>query len=85
VRQPLIKMGQIAAETVIRMIEQGQEQEYPAEIAIEPTLACVSHGTRTEVLTRSKNYDESNNSRWTSSAADVPRTGLGIVVRHRAR
>jgi len=39
VRQPLIKMGQIAAETVIRMIEQGQEQEYPAEIAIEPTLA----------------------------------------------
>jgi LacI family transcriptional regulator len=42
VRQPLKKMGQIAAETVIRMIEQHQkqkqEQEYPSEIAIEPTL-----------------------------------------------
>jgi DNA-binding LacI/PurR family transcriptional regulator len=36
VRQPLAKMGQIAAETVISMIEEGREQ--PAEIAIEPTL-----------------------------------------------
>jgi DNA-binding LacI/PurR family transcriptional regulator len=38
VRQPLREMGQIAAETVIRMIEQEQEQDYPSEIAIEPTL-----------------------------------------------
>jgi LacI family transcriptional regulator len=38
VRQPLSEMGQIAAETVIRMIEQEQEQDYPSEIAIEPTL-----------------------------------------------
>jgi DNA-binding LacI/PurR family transcriptional regulator len=40
VRQPLSKMGQIAAETVIRMIEQDHEQEHdhPSEIAIEPTL-----------------------------------------------
>jgi DNA-binding LacI/PurR family transcriptional regulator len=36
VRQPLGKMGQIAAETVIRMIEGDQEQ--PSQIAIEPTL-----------------------------------------------
>ena len=40
VRQPLIKMGQIAAETVIRMIEQNHDQEHdnPSEIAIEPAL-----------------------------------------------
>jgi len=37
VRQPLGKMGEIAAETVISMIEQTREN--PAEIAIEPTLA----------------------------------------------
>ncbi len=36
VRQPLVKMGQIAAETVISMIEDGRE--HPAEISIEPTL-----------------------------------------------
>jgi LacI family transcriptional regulator len=36
VRQPLAKMGQIAAETVVSMIEDSQE--HPAEIAIEPTL-----------------------------------------------
>lgn len=36
VRQPLVKMGQIAAETVISMIE--QTREHPAEISIEPTL-----------------------------------------------
>jgi len=36
VRQPLVKMGQIAAETVISMIE--QTQEHPPEISIEPTL-----------------------------------------------
>jgi LacI family transcriptional regulator, galactose operon repressor len=36
VRQPLVKMGQIAAETVIRMIEDSSEEL--AEIAIEPTL-----------------------------------------------
>jgi DNA-binding LacI/PurR family transcriptional regulator len=36
VRQPLSKMGQIAAATLIRMIEQDEEQ--PPEIAIEPTL-----------------------------------------------
>jgi DNA-binding LacI/PurR family transcriptional regulator len=36
VRQPLGKMGEIAAETVISMIE--QTREHPAEIAIEPTL-----------------------------------------------
>jgi LacI family transcriptional regulator len=36
VRQPLVKMGQIAAETVIGMIE--ETREHPAEIAIEPTL-----------------------------------------------
>ena len=36
VRQPLVKMGQIAAETVIGMIE--ETRDHPAEIAIEPTL-----------------------------------------------
>jgi DNA-binding LacI/PurR family transcriptional regulator len=36
VRQPLVKMGQIAAETVIGMIEENRE--HLAEIAIEPTL-----------------------------------------------
>ena len=36
VRQPLAKMGQIAAETVVNMIE--HRDEYPSEIAIEPTL-----------------------------------------------
>jgi DNA-binding LacI/PurR family transcriptional regulator len=36
VRQPLERMGQIAAETLIRMIEQGGEQA--PEITIEPTL-----------------------------------------------
>lgn len=36
VRQPLGKMGQIAAETVINTIE--NEQDYPSQIAIEPTL-----------------------------------------------
>jgi DNA-binding LacI/PurR family transcriptional regulator len=36
VRQPLGKMGQIAAETVIQMIE--GESEQPSQIAIEPTL-----------------------------------------------
>jgi DNA-binding LacI/PurR family transcriptional regulator len=36
VRQPLGKMGEIAAETVISMIEQSGE--HPGEIAIEPTL-----------------------------------------------
>jgi len=36
VRQPLGKMGEIAAETVISMIEQSGDE--PAEIAIEPTL-----------------------------------------------
>jgi len=38
VRQPLGKMGQIAAETVISMIERDMEKEHPSEIAIEPTL-----------------------------------------------
>jgi len=37
VRQPLQKMGQIAAETVIGMIERDHEEQ-PPEIAIEPTL-----------------------------------------------
>jgi LacI family transcriptional regulator len=36
VRQPLAKMGQIAAETLINMIERDEKQ--PSEIAIEPTL-----------------------------------------------
>ena len=36
VRQPLEKMGEIAAETLLARIE--SEQEYPPEIAIEPTL-----------------------------------------------
>jgi LacI family transcriptional regulator len=36
VRQPLGKMGQIAAETLINTIE--NEQDYPSQIAIEPTL-----------------------------------------------
>jgi len=36
VRQPLGKMGEIAAETVIGMIE--KDGEHPPEIAIEPTL-----------------------------------------------
>jgi Periplasmic binding protein-like domain len=36
VRQPLDKMGQMAAETLIRMIEDGGN--YSSEIAIEPTL-----------------------------------------------
>ena len=36
VRQPLDRMGQIAAETLIRMIEHGGESA--SEIAIEPTL-----------------------------------------------
>ena len=36
VRQPLAKMGQIAAETVLGMIEENKQQ--PSEIAIEPTL-----------------------------------------------
>jgi DNA-binding LacI/PurR family transcriptional regulator len=36
VRQPLAKMGQIAAETLLARIE--GEREYPPEIAIEPTL-----------------------------------------------
>ena len=36
VRQPLGKMGEIAAETVISMIEQSGK--HPGEIAIEPTL-----------------------------------------------
>jgi len=36
VRQPLRKMGEIAAETVISMIEQSGK--HPGEIAIEPTL-----------------------------------------------
>jgi DNA-binding LacI/PurR family transcriptional regulator len=31
-------MGQIAAETVISMIEGGTEKEHPSEIAIKPTL-----------------------------------------------
>ena len=38
VRQPLVRMGQIAAETVISMIEGGTEKEHPSEIAIKPTL-----------------------------------------------
>jgi LacI family transcriptional regulator len=37
VRQPLGKMGQIAAEAVIRMIEGDKNR--PALIVIEPTLA----------------------------------------------
>jgi len=36
VRQPLSRMGQMAAETLIRMIEHGAE--HSSEIAIEPTL-----------------------------------------------
>jgi LacI family transcriptional regulator len=36
VRQPLGKMGEIAAETIISKIE--NDQEHPSEIAIEPTL-----------------------------------------------
>jgi len=36
VRQPLAKMGQIAAETVVRMIEGDKEQ--PSQISIEPSL-----------------------------------------------
>jgi DNA-binding LacI/PurR family transcriptional regulator len=36
VRQPLAKMGQIAAETVVSMIEGNRDQ--PANISIEPTL-----------------------------------------------
>jgi LacI family transcriptional regulator, galactose operon repressor len=36
VRQPLIRMGEMAAETVIRMIEHPEEN--PSEIVIEPTL-----------------------------------------------
>ena len=36
VRQPLGKMGEIAAETLIARIE--SERKYPDEIAIEPVL-----------------------------------------------
>jgi DNA-binding LacI/PurR family transcriptional regulator len=36
VRQPLDRMGQMAAETLIRMIEHGAEET--SEIAVEPTL-----------------------------------------------
>jgi LacI family transcriptional regulator len=36
VRQPLGKMGEIAAETIINKIE--NDREHPSEIAIEPTL-----------------------------------------------
>jgi DNA-binding LacI/PurR family transcriptional regulator len=36
VRQPLGKMGQIAAETLVRRLE--GEKDYPQQIAIEPTL-----------------------------------------------
>ena len=36
VRQPLDKMGKIAADTIVRMIE--GEKEQPSQIAIEPTL-----------------------------------------------
>jgi len=36
VRQPLARMGEIAAETLINMIERDEKQ--PSEIAIEPTL-----------------------------------------------
>ncbi len=36
VRQPLAKMGQIAAATLVRMIE--HDEEHSSEIAIEPTL-----------------------------------------------
>jgi DNA-binding LacI/PurR family transcriptional regulator len=36
VRQPLAQMGQIAAATLVRMIE--HDEEHPSEIAIEPTL-----------------------------------------------
>jgi DNA-binding LacI/PurR family transcriptional regulator len=36
VRQPLARMGEIAAETLINMIE--REEKQPPEIAIEPTL-----------------------------------------------
>ena len=36
VRQPLDRMGQMAAETLIHMIEHGDE--HSAEVAIEPVL-----------------------------------------------
>jgi DNA-binding LacI/PurR family transcriptional regulator len=36
VRQPLVRMGQVAAQTLVDRIE--GKQEYPAEIAIEPDL-----------------------------------------------
>jgi LacI family transcriptional regulator len=36
VRQPLTRMGQVAAETLLERIE--GKKEYPAEIAIEPEL-----------------------------------------------
>jgi len=40
VRQPLIRMGQIAAQTVVDQIE--GRGEYVPEIAIEPELWCVN-------------------------------------------
>jgi DNA-binding LacI/PurR family transcriptional regulator len=47
VRQPLARMGQIAAETLIQMIE--SEDEHSSEIAIEPTLVVrESTGRRPE-------------------------------------
>jgi LacI family transcriptional regulator len=36
VRQPLTRMGQVAAETLLQRIE--GKKEYPAEIALEPEL-----------------------------------------------
>lgn len=38
VRQPLVKMGQIAAETLVRMIEHPKSEDPGAEIPIEPDL-----------------------------------------------
>ena len=38
VRQPLSRMGEIAAETVIKRISAGRDARYPREIAVEPEL-----------------------------------------------
>ncbi len=38
VRQPLNRMGEIAAETVIKRIAGGRDARYPHEIAVEPEL-----------------------------------------------
>lgn len=38
IRQPLRRMGQLAAETLLARIRQGSDADYPAEIQVEPEL-----------------------------------------------